>query len=199
MSCGGCGKSSCRGCKDIKVILPAGVGISSITDNEDGTWTITYTDNSTEIINTPASPPSDAWVDLDETDMTSIIFAGTATHNTTVIDLTYKIIAADTVIIKAFVRINATVTALGNTLQNSFRFAPFGSSTWFTGTKLIDPMIQRVPISIYSTTSTLNPTGTVSFSTLSSENLISIGETNLQMPNGTYTFDIHFEATCKIV
>lgn len=199
MSCGGCGKSSCRGCKDIKVLLPAGRGISTVTDNGDGNWLITYTDATTELVAAPAVVvPNDSWIDLDETDMSSITFSGTATHTSTAIDLTYKIIAEDAVIIKCFMRIEATITGLTNTLQNSFRFPALGSSNFFVGTKLLTGMTQRVPISLYSSGNVLNPTGCVTFSNIAGVNLISIGETNLQIPNGDYTFDIHFESICKI-
>lgn len=206
MSCTGCGASSCRGCKDITVTLPTGVGIESITDNGDGTWTITYTDSSTEIIDTPGTVPNDAWVTLDYSDMTSVAFTGTATydqptHGLPTIDLEYKIIAEDTVIVKGQVVRTVDITGLTNSVNQNFRFAAFGSSNWFAGTKIFVPTTQRVPISIYTGTTTDNvmQKGNVIISTSASQNLISIGETNLQLPNGTYTITIHFEVTCEIV
>lgn len=206
MACTGCGASSCRGCKDIRVILPAGVGISSITDNGDGTWTITYTDASTQIIDTPGSVPNDAWVSLAYTDMTAVNFTGSATysaptHGAPTIDLEYKIIAEDTVIVKGQVVRTVDVTGLSNSINQNFRFAPFGTSNWFVGTKIFVPTTQRVPITIYTSTSTdlPNQKGCAVISTASSENLISIGETNLQLPNGRYTITIHFEVVCEIV
>ncbi len=206
MACTGCGSSSCRGCKDIKVILPAGVGISSIIDNNDGTWTITYTDASTQIIDTPGSVPNDAWVTLDYSDMTAVAFTGSATysaptHGIPTIDLEYKIIAEDTVIVKGQIVRQVDITGLSNSVNQNFRFAPFGTSNWFAGTKIFVPTTQRVPITIYTSTSTdlPNQKGCAIISTASSENLISIGETNLQLPNGRYTITIHFEVTCEIV
>jgi len=206
MACSGCGASSCRGCKDIRVTLPAGVGVDSITDNGDGTWTITYTDNSTQIIDTPGSVPNDAWVSLAYADMTAVNFTGSATyslpsHGLPTINLEYKIIAPDTVIVKGVIVRAVDITGLTNSINQNFRFAAFSGSNWFAGTKLFVPTTQRVPISIYSNTTTDNvmQKGNVIISTASSENLISIGETNLQLPNGTYTFNIHFEVTCEIV
>ncbi len=207
MSCTGCGGSSCRGCNDIKIVLPEGVGVESITDNGDGTWTITYTDNSTQVINTPGSVPNDAWVSLDETDMITINYTGTATyslpsHGIAEIDIEYKILNEDTIVVKGQLKRTVDVTALDNSINCNFSFAPFGSSNWFAGTKKFVPTIQRVPIAIYTTTpvaSPINPTGCIIASTSGANNLISLGETNLQLPNGTYVFYVHFEFTCELV
>jgi len=207
MACNGCGASSCRGCKDIKVTLPAGRGISTVTDNGDGNWLITYTDATTELVAAPAVVvPNDLWVSLDETNMSAIAFTGTATydlpsHGAPTIDLEYKIISEDTVIVKGQVVRSVDITGLTNSINQNFRFPPFGSSNWFSGTKIFVPTIQRVPIAIYTSTITDNvmQKGCVIIATSASENLISIGETNLQLPNGTYTITIHFEVTCEIV
>lgn len=206
MACTGCGSSNCRGCKDITIELPQGVGIDSITDNGDGTWTITYTDNSTQIIDTPGSVPNDSWVTLNETNMTAINFTGTATYTLGVhadpqIDLKYKIIAEDTVIVKGTTVWEITVTGASNSVNHNFRFAPFGSSNWFTGTKIFVPYTQRVPLTLYTMTASdlPNQIGSVVISTSSSQNLISIAGTNLQLPNGNYTITTHFEVICELV
>jgi hypothetical protein len=206
MSCTGCGSSSCRGCKDITVELPEGRGIDTIADNGDGTWTITYSDSTTQIINTPGTVPNDPWVSLAYADMTAVNFTGTATysapsHGLPTINLEYKIIAEDTVIVKGVIVRAVDITGLTNSINQNFRFPAFSGSNWFAGTKLFVPTTQRVPISIYSNTTTDNimQKGNAIISTASSQNLISIGETNLQLPNGTYTFNIHFEVTCEIV
>ena len=59
MACTGCGSTACRGCKDMKIILPTSVGVSTVVDNGDGTFTITLTNGTATIINT-ATPPNDA-------------------------------------------------------------------------------------------------------------------------------------------
>lgn len=205
MACTGCGASSCRGCKDIKVVLPSGVGISSITDNGDGTWTITYTDATTQVIDTPGSVPNDVWVTLDETDMIAINYTGTATydqptHGSPEIDLEYKILNEDTIVIKGQLKRTVDITALDNSINCNFSFAPF-SSNWYVGTKKLVPTIQRTPVSIITTTPTSTPPnqiGNMVASTTGANNLISVGYTNLQMPNGTYVFYIHFEFTCEL-
>lgn len=150
----------------------------------------------------PAVIPNDPWVDMDETQMNLVVWNGTATQNSTTIDMTYKVIAEDAVIIKAHIISNVTVDALSDSVNLNFRFPSFSGSSWFTGSKLIDPMIQRVPIAISCTTGGAeipNGVGSAIFQTVSGLNFISIGDTNLQMKNGSYLIHIHFEGISKIV
>ena len=149
----------------------------------------------------PAVIPNDPWVDMDETEMTLVTWIGSAVNNSTTIDMTYKIIAEDAVVIKAQIISNVTVDALIDSVNLNFRFPAFGSSNWFIGTKLISPMVQRVPVAIFATTPTgeiPNQVGTAIFSTAGGLNLISIGETNLQMASDDYIIHIHFECVCKL-
>lgn len=205
MACTGCGGSSCRGCKDITVTLVDNTVVESISVEGD-TFTVTYTDGTTDALVTTSDVPNDAWVSLAYADMTAVNFTGTATysqaaHGLPTIDLEYKIIAEDTVIVKGQVVRQVDITGLTNSVNQNFRFAAFSGSNWFAGTKIFVPTVQRVPIAIYTSTTTDNvmQKGTIIISTSASQNLISIGETNLQLPNGTYTITIHFEVTCEIV
>lgn len=204
MACTGCGGSSCRGCKDITVTLVDNTVVESISVEGD-TLTTTYTDGTTQADVIAADVPNDAWVSLAYADMTAVNFTGTATysqaaHGLPTINLEYKIIAEDTVIVKGQVVRQVDITGLTNSVNQNFRFAAFGSSNWFAGTKIFVPTTQRVPISIYTGTITDNvmQKGNAIASTSASQNLISIAETNLQLPNGTYTITIHFEFTCEI-
>lgn len=205
MACTSCGGSSCRGCKDITVTLIDNTVVESISVEGD-TFTVTYTDGTTDALVTTSDVPNDAWVSLAYADMTAVNFTGTATYNQAAhglptIDLEYKIIAEDTVIVKGQVVRQVDITGLTNSVNQNFRFAAFSGSNWFAGTKIFVPTVQRVPIAIYTSTTTDNvmQKGTIIISTSASQNLISIGETNLQLPNGTYTITIHFEVTCEIV
>lgn len=207
MACTGCGSSNCRGCKDITVELPEGIGIESITDNGDGTWTITYTDNSTQIIDTPGTVPNDDWVDLDETDMLAINYTGTAdydvpTHGVFEIDLRYKILNEDTVVVHGRTKRTVDITSLTDTVGCNFRFAAFGSSDWFTGTKVFKtlPIDYRFTATLYSISGStlLNYIENVVPQVVAATNMISVGESILGLPNGRYTFYTHFEFTFEI-
>ncbi len=60
-----------------------GTGISSIVDNGDGTFTIFLTNGTSTTIPIPGSAvPNDAWITLDQDDMTLITTASTATTPT---------------------------------------------------------------------------------------------------------------------
>jgi hypothetical protein len=208
MACSGCGASSCRGCKDITIELPEGRGIDgNITDNGDGTWTITYTDGTTQIINTPGTVPNDSWVELDETDMLVINYTGTATydlptHGTFEIDLRYKILNEDTVVIHGRTKRIVDITGLTNTVGCNFRFAPFGSSNWFAGTKVFKTTVLdfRFPATVFSISGStlLNNVECAIPSVVSGNNMISINDSVLNLPNGRYTFYTHFEFTFEI-
>jgi len=183
------------------VDLPAGADLNDVIEAFGGKFC-----DLIDLINAAATPapvtiPNDPWVDVDETGMTLVTWAGTAVNNSTTIDMTYKIISEDAVVIKAQIVSNVTIDALTDSVNLNFRFPAFGGSSWFAGTKLIDPMIQRVPIAIFTSTATTeipNGVGCAVFSTTAGLNLISIGETNLQMKNGSYIINVHFECVCKL-
>jgi hypothetical protein len=147
--------------------------------------------------------PNDAWVNLTETDMTLVTFASANINSLTSLDLAYKILSSDTVVIKGYLRLEITVTALTDTINLNFRWPAFTGSNWFTGSKTLQGILERVPISIINATGGLgvnspSQQGNAIGSTLSSINLISIGQTNLQLPNGDYTIDVYFEFTSPL-
>jgi len=210
MACNGCGSSSCRGCKDIKVVLPAGVGIDTITDNGDGTWTILYTDSTTQIINTPGSIPNDVWVELDETDMIAINYTGTAnyspaSHGVFEIDLRYKILNEDSICVQGRLKRTVDILSSIDTFGCNFSFAPFGSSSWFAGTKILATPVSnldfRVPVTIYviSGSNQYNYCGNLIYQqNLAGNNLISMGNSITGIHNGTHTFYSQFEFIAEI-
>lgn len=152
----------------------------------------------------PEDIPNDPWVSLDESDMTLITFASASINSLTSLDLAYKIISTDTVILKGYLRLEITVSALTDSINLNFRWAPFTSSNWFVGGKTLQGVIQRVPISIINATGGLgvdspSQQGNAIGSTLGGPlNLVSIGQTNLQLPNGDYTIDVYFEFTSPL-
>jgi hypothetical protein len=91
MSCTGCGSSSCRGCKDITVVLPETNGIESMEVTEGGDILVTYTDGSTDTLAIGLAIPEDDWVELDETIVSVFNFTGSATLNSSSLDLAYKV------------------------------------------------------------------------------------------------------------
>lgn len=207
MACGSCGSTSCRGCKDIKIVLPSAKGIQSAVDNT-GSVTITYTDGSTFTFNT-GTPTNDSWVEFDETTVAAVPnWTGTATLNGSVLlDGAYKVLNEDTIFIRTQARINATITAIDNSINFNFRLGTI-SSNWYAGTKLPSMVINSstiqgwVPISIVSTTSGARPNTigrAYAAETPAPDGLIAIGNTNLQLANGTYNFIIDWEMTCKLV
>jgi hypothetical protein len=179
-----------------------GVTIQSVT-TVGNDLVITMTDGT--IFTTPlptTAVPNDPWVNLTAADMTLITPIGAAINSVTSLDLAYKILNVDTIVIKGYVRLDVTVTAINNDVNLNFRWAPFSGSNWFMGTKTLQGTVERVPIAV------INPTGGgltpgqegVAFgSTLGGPlNFISIGETDLQLPNGNYTIDLHFEFTSQL-
>ncbi len=208
MACTGCGTSTCRGCKDMKIILPEANGISSVTDNGDGTFTIVET-NGTSTIITTATPPNDAWVEFDETTVTtSPTYTGSAAITGSVLlDGAYKVLNIDTVFIRCQARITATVAALTDSINFNFDLGTI-TSNWYASTKLATMVTNSgtvqgwVPISIISTTSGAKPNNigrAYAVQTPAPDGLIAVGNTNLQMPNGAYDFIIDFEMTAKLV
>jgi hypothetical protein len=99
--------------------------------------------------------PNDAWIPLDNEGMTLITPAATATLNAITVNLLYKIIAEDTVIIKGYVRLDVTTTALDNTINLNMRWPAFSGSNWFTGSKIMTGALQRNPITIVNITNPL--------------------------------------------
>lgn len=206
MACSGCNSTNCRGCKDIKINLPAANGIDSVTDNGDGTFTITTTDGTATVIT--MTVPNDNWVEFDEATniATAPVFTGTATLNGSIaLDGVYKVINSDTIYIRCEARMNCDITALDNSINFNFDLGNI-VSTWYTGSKLPTTALAAsqtwVPISIISTT-----TGTVpntigrayAAQTPAPDGLIAVGNTNLQLKNGTYDFVINFQMTCKLI
>ena len=206
MACTGCGSTACRGCKDMKIILPTSVGVSTVVDNGDGTFTITLTNGTATIINT-ATPPNDAWVEKEETNVAQApANTGTSTNNSITMDLAYKVLNIDTVLVRCQILINADITALNNSINCNFKLGTI-TSNWFTGTKLATGTYTSFqswsPISIITTTGTTaipNQVGRAYASqSPATDGLFTIGNTNVQMPDGTYDFVIDFEITCKLV
>lgn len=151
----------------------------------------------------PTDIPNDPWVSLTEADMTLITPASAAINSVTSLDLAYKIISTDTVILKGYLRVEITVTALTDSVNLNFRWPAFSGSNWFVGTKTLQGILERVPISIVNVTGGLgvdapNQQGNAIGSTLAGLNLVAIGQTNLQLPNGNYTIDIYFELTSPL-
>ncbi len=69
MSCNGCSNKNCRGCKDIKVVLPEQFGLdpdTPVVDNGDGTITINFNDGTSFTYSTAGTVPEDDWVHIDE-------------------------------------------------------------------------------------------------------------------------------------
>ena len=203
-----CSSGSCSNCKDIQVILPSAVGIASAVDNG-GSVTLTYTNGDTFTFNT-GTPPNDNWVEFNEASVaTSPNFTGTANLNGSIeLDGAYKVLNVDTIYIRCQARMNVDITALTDSINFNFDLGTI-SSNWYVGTKLATTVttggtIQGwLPISIVTTTaSSTEPSNNGRVSAVeipAPDGLIQVGETNLQMPNGTYDFVIDFEMTAKLV
>lgn len=163
---------------------------------------ITMTDGTIFTTPLPATVPNDPWVDLDATDMTAITPASSAINSVVSLQLAYKILSSDTIVIKGYLRVDVTITALTDSVDLNFRWPPFSGSNWFVGTKTLQGTFQRVPVAVVMVTGG-GPTpgqeavavGTTIGGPL---NLVSIGETNLQLPNGNYLIDLHFEFTSPL-
>jgi len=208
MACTGCGASSCRGCKDMKVILPEGRGISTITDNGNGTWTITYNDATTQIINAAGAVtvPTDNWVQMDETTVASFTWAGTATLNTSSLDIAYKITDAQTVVMIGVMSCNVTVTGLSDSINFNYQMIPI-SSNWYAGTKKLSTVIGAGVIQNHAKVSIItvaaagsvpNQIGRIYTGTVGANTLVALASTNLQLPNGTYNIIVDFQITSKL-
>ena len=206
MACTGCGGSSCRGCKDIRVILPTGNGISSIVVNEGGDLLITYTNGTTAVIDVPTGIPSDNWIELDESTVASYSYTGSATLNSSSLDLAYKVTDAQTAVINGVFTSNITVTTLTNSLNFNCQIAPI-TSNWFTGTKRFTTVIgaglvqNHAKVSIITTTavsSIPNQIGKIYAGFTGLNTLVALGNTNLQLPNGTYNMVVDFQLICKL-
>lgn len=207
MSCTGCGSSSCRGCKDITVLLPEGNGIESIEVTEGGDLLITYTDGSTATIEVPTGIPEDDWAELDESTVASFSYTGSATLNSSSLDLAYKVNDAQTATILGVFTSNVTITGLSNSINFNCQIAPI-SSNWFAGTKKFSTLIgagvvqNHAKVSIVTTTATSsipNQVGRIYAGTVGSNTIIALANTNLQLPNGTYNMIVDFQIDCKLI
>lgn len=84
----------------------------------------------------PSVIPNDDWVVIQNNGagITLPTFNGSATPNAIpVVDLAYKVISADTAIIKGYVFLDVNITAIENSLNFRFGLAPIpiGGSQWF--------------------------------------------------------------------
>ena len=207
MSCsGGCGSSSCRSCGDITVELPEGNGIESMEVTEGGDILVIYTDGTTDTLTIGLAIPEDNWVELDESTVASFSYTGSATLNSSSLDLAYKVTDAQTAIIQGVFTSNVTVTALANSLNFNCQIAPI-TSNWFAGTKRFTSVLgaglvqNHVPVSIVTTTATSsipNQIGKVYTGYVGLNTILALGSTNLQLPNGTYNMIVDFQITCKL-
>lgn len=179
-----------------------GVTIESVTV-EGNDLIITMTDGT--IFDTPlpaATVPNDPWVTLGQADMTAITFASSAINSLSNFALMYKIISSDTILIKGYLRLLVTIDAPEDTVDLNFRWPAFSGSNWFVGTKQLAGTFPRGPLKIINSTGlslvSPNQMGTAFGAPLGLLNLISVGETRLQLPNGNYTIDLHFEFTSPL-
>jgi len=205
MSCsGGCSSSSCRSCGDITVELPEGNGIESMTVVEGGSILVTYTDGTTDTLAIGLAVPEDNWVALTEATVTIFNWTGSATRNSSNMDVDYKIIDAQTALLRCTMSANITVAALSNSINFNFQFPAF-SSNWFAGTKKFTSVVggsfSYVPACIITTTATSSIPNQISRAYASytgAANIVSLGNTNIQMPNGTYDIEVQFQIIAKI-
>lgn len=210
MACTGCGSSACRGCKDMKIILPTANGLASVTDNLDGTVTILETNGTSTTFST-GTPTVDPWVELEVGDLAvGPTWAGSATLNAfTDLSLLYKVIDQYTAVMKVKASVNIDVNALANSVNFNFQLSPITSAnTVFAGTKtfstlhVTDSALIYSPVSIVINTAVASPRFTVgnAYAGITGSNtLVAVGNTNLQLPEGTYDAVIEFEQTCKLI
>lgn len=205
MSCsGGCGGSSCRSCGDITVELPEVNGITSVTVTEGGDLLVTYTDGTTDTLDVPTGIPEDNWVEFTEATVTVFNWTGSATRNSSNMDMDYKIIDPQTALLRCTMSANITITALSNSINFNFQFPAF-TSNWFAGTKKFTSVVggsfSFVPACIITTTATGSVPNQISRAYASytgAVNIVALGNTNLQMPNGTYDVEVQFQIIAKI-
>jgi hypothetical protein len=102
---------------------------------------------------------------------------------------------------------NVTITGLSNSINFNCQIAPI-SSNWFVGTKKFSTLIgagviqNHAKVSIITTTATgsiPNQIGRIYAGTSGSNTLIAMGNTNLQLPNGTYNMIVDFQIDCKLI
>jgi hypothetical protein len=194
----------------MKIILPTSNGIASVTDNEDGTVTILETNGTSTTFST-GTPTVDTWVEMEIGDLAvGPTWTGSATLNAfTDLSLLYKTIDKYTAVMKVKATVSIDVTALANSVNFNFQLSPITSAnTVFTGTKTFstlhttDSALIYSPVSVVVTTAVASPrftVGNVYAGITGSNTLVAVGNTNLQLPNGTYTVLIEFEQTCKLI
>jgi len=154
MSCS-CGNNSCNGTCVKSVIakykpsafiggqtgVPGpegnpGVGIVDIIDNGDGTFTIFLSDNSDYTINLPMSVPNDDWVVI-ENNGAGITnpqgTSGSTTYNDVNVNVAYKIMNADTAIVKIKAILDVDIDDVNDVLDFNFILdnISIGGSNWF--------------------------------------------------------------------
>lgn len=205
MACSGCNSTNCRGCKDIKINLPAANGIDSVTDNGDGTFTITTTDGTATVIT--MTVPNDNWVELEIGDLPSAPLwnsSKSTLNDFTSLDVKYKIINVDTVVISVKARVDITTNVIDAEVNFNFRLDPF-TSNWFTGTKLGNMATATsqlyAPVSVVIITAVAAPRYTVGrayCTPFGGQTLVSVGNTDLQLPNGNYIAEVNFQLTAKL-
>ncbi len=224
MSCNGCSNKNCRGCKDIKVVLPEQFGLdpdTPVVDNGDGTITINFNDGTSFTYSTAGTVPEDDWVHIDENSsvVANIDFATAGPDpNVFTFDMVYKILSASHAVVK--VKALYDVTTNGPNTTMGFRIfledIPGTSSNWLNDannyrlqTVLPTP---AVPESVgYGNPVTYIPVGGTDLGSLPSVGAYDIhgraGVTNNvvgaqsmypEIQNGNYVFLIEFEVIVGI-